>query len=156
MPQRITSDTPSGLANYPSRRAASASFNNRRIPLELNPGKIQHCFLLSEIGLCRVELSLIGSGVDHEKDLPLLQVCAVPEVPFDNSSAHLGHYTYGLERCIPANLIQVNGDVLRDRLRDAHQRRGHGGRSLGLSVTATPSTRQQHERAQNENWDSAL
>src|SRR6202007_2402423 len=106
---------------------------------ELHLGEFQRRFCLGQSALCRIELGLIRTRVNHKEQLPLSQIRAILELPLSNASAALRVYGNGLESVALADLVEVNGHILSLCLGHTHQgwRRHLGTRSLGVRpVTA--------------------
>ena len=60
------------------------------VAVELDLRKIECRLRLRESCLCRIDLRLEGTRIDHKQELPLLQVLAVLEMPLDDASATCG------------------------------------------------------------------
>src|ERR1700730_18345808 len=71
------------------KRGDAPFIGDRRIHLQLSRRKIEHGPGLRKLGFRGIDLRLIRSRIDGEKQLPFRELCAVLEVPLDDASRYL-------------------------------------------------------------------
>src|ERR1700716_2656685 len=123
------------------------SIGDRRIHLQLRRGKIERGPRLCKLCFRGIELRLIRSRIDGEKQLPFRELRAVLEVPLHDASRYLRRDRDRLERAIAADLIEIRRHRARDCGRRRHKRRHGRRRRRACVLSIAPSARR--ERAQH-------
>jgi hypothetical protein len=123
---------------------------------KLNLREIQGCRGLRKVCLRGIELRLVGTRINYEKKLALLQVLSVLEVPLGDSPCYLGCHGYRLKGDVLADLVQIPRHILRRGLGHRYERRGQRRRTGGprISAIARGAHRQQRQQ-KNQNQSPA-
>src|SRR5260370_28364029 len=96
---------------------------------------------MGQSALCRIELGLIRTRINHKKQLPFGQIGAILELPLRNAPADLRGYGNRLESEALADLVEVNGHILGLRLDYTHQGRRRELRTSSLGILPVTAPR---------------
>src|SRR5204863_8936619 len=91
-----------------------------RAARELYFREFERRFCLGQSALCRIELGLIRTRINHKEQLPFGQISAILELPLRNAAADLRGYGNRLESEALADLVEVHGHILGLRLDYTH------------------------------------
>ena len=106
------------------------------VPGEGRPGQLELGLIEIDLALSLVELGLVGPAINHEKQVPLLDLRPFPERHLDQVTGDQGDDVNRLDSLGLPGEVHVVGDFPLDRLADRHRRRlgwsGFGRFGLGL------------------------